>query len=79
MVKADIRPQELPDFFWCHLEKDIELLGRATGKSVDESAIILHLVLRNVLIQDPAKCTSQLLPVLSSDSVVFQCLCIYLR
>ena len=57
MVKIGIRPQELPEFFWHHLERDIELLGRATGKSVDESVIALHLVLRKILtLQDPPTC-----------------------
>ena len=46
---------ELPEFFWHHLERDLQLLGQATGKSVDEAAIILHLVLRGILTQEPPK------------------------
>ena len=56
LVKVGVRPQELPEFFWHHLERDLELLGRAIGKSMDESAITLHLVLREILLNDPPIC-----------------------
>ena len=56
LVKVDIRSQDLPEFFWHHLERDMELLGKATGKSVDDSAIIVHLVLKEILSRDPPKC-----------------------
>lgn len=56
LVKADIRPQEMPEFFWHHLEEDMELLGSATGKSTEESAIIIHLVLKEILLRDPPTC-----------------------
>ena len=56
LVKVGVRPQELPEFFWHHLERDVELLGRATGKSVDESAIVVHLVLREILLRVPPTC-----------------------
>ena len=46
-------PQELPEFFWGHLERDIELLARALGKNHDEAAIVVHLVLRNILTVTP--------------------------
>ena len=56
LVKAGVRPRDLPEFFWRHLERDVELLGRATGKSIDESAIIVHLVLREILLKAPPTC-----------------------
>lgn len=56
LVKVGVRPQALPEFFWCHLERDMELLGRATGKNMDESAIIVHLVLREILSKNPPLC-----------------------
>ena len=56
LVKAGVRPQDLPEFFWHHLERDVELLGRATGKSVDDSAITIHLVLREILLKAPPTC-----------------------
>ena len=56
LVKVDVRPQNLPEFFWRHLEQDIELLEKAMGKSMDDSAIIVHLVLKEILLKDPPKC-----------------------
>jgi len=56
LVKVNIRPQNLPEFFWHHLEQDIELLGKSIGRSMDESAITLHLVLREILRRDPPTC-----------------------
>ena len=52
-TKPPISPNELAEFFWKHLEKDMEQLGKATGKGLDECAVIIHLVLRNVLTQHP--------------------------
>ena len=56
LVKVGVHPQGLPEFFWHHLERDMELLGSAIGKSMDESAIIVHLVLREILLKDPPTC-----------------------
>ena len=56
LVKVGVRPQNLPEFFWHHLERDVELLGRVTGKSMDESAITIHLVLREILSKMPPTC-----------------------
>ena len=53
LVKPHVNPNNLPEFFWMHLNKDIEQLSRVTGKSVDESAIIIHLVLRGILTKAP--------------------------
>ena len=53
LVKHDVPVPGLPEFFWRHLDKDIELLGRAVGKGYEEAAMIVHLVLREILIKDP--------------------------
>ena len=53
LVKPRVNPNNLPEFFWMHLNKDIEQLSRVTGKSLDESAIIIHLVLRGILTKAP--------------------------
>lgn len=49
LVKPRLHPGQLPEFFWRQLEKDIELLGQATGKGQDEAVIIIHLVLKDML------------------------------
>ena len=52
LVKPTLHPNELPEFFWGHLEKDLQLLSKALGKSMDEAAIVVHLVLRRILTSD---------------------------
>ena len=53
LVTPQVMPKDLPEFFWTHLEKDLELLGRDTGKGLDEIVMIIHLVLRQILTRDP--------------------------
>ena len=60
LVKENIRPSDLPEFFWHHLDRDIELLGRSIGRSMEESAIALHLVLKEILQQNPPKCEERM-------------------
>lgn len=52
LVKPTLRANELPEFFWGHLEKDLLLLSKALGKSVDEAAIVVHLVLKRITTSD---------------------------
>ena len=56
LVKVNIRPRDLPEFFWHHLERDTELLGTSTKRGTDESAITIHLVLREILQRNPPTC-----------------------
>lgn len=56
LVKPHVNPNNLPEFFWMHLRKDIEQLSRVTGKGLDESAIIVHLVLQGILTKPPPTC-----------------------
>ena len=54
LVKSGLHsPQELPEFFWGHLETDVQLLARALGKNSEDAAIVIHLVLRNILTISP--------------------------
>ena len=53
LVIPYVPPQQLPEFFWAHLEKDLELLGQDTGKGLDEIAMIMHLVLRQIVVTNP--------------------------
>ena len=56
MVKVEgISPNELPEFFWGHLEKDMEDLAQAISKNEEEAAIVLHLVLQQILTCEPPK------------------------
>ena len=53
LVNAQVPPQQLPEFFWIHLEKDLELLGKDTKKGLEDNVMILHLVLRQILTLNP--------------------------
>ena len=53
LVTPQVLPKNLPEFFWAHLDKDLELLGRDTGKGLDEVVMMIHLVLRQILTTDP--------------------------
>ena len=53
LITPQVALQYLPEFFWAHLEKDLELLGRDTGRGLDETVMIIHLVLRQILTTDP--------------------------
>ena len=53
LVSPQVLPQHLPEFFWAHLEKDLELLSRDTGKGLDETVMIVHLVLRQIITTNP--------------------------
>ncbi|GCB69384.1 hypothetical protein scyTo_0001043 [Scyliorhinus torazame] len=48
-----IKPQvpNPADFLLCHIEKDMEQLMRSLGKSADEAAIVIHLVLSHLMWQ----------------------------
>ena len=49
LVKPDVKQHLLPEFFWMHLKKDIHHLSRVTGEGMEESALIVHLVLQEML------------------------------
>ena len=53
LVKPQVPAPALAEFFWRHLDKDIQLLGRAVGKGYEEAAIIVHLVLKEILTNPP--------------------------
>ena len=56
LVKPAVHPNELPEFFWGHLERDLQLVGRALGKNVEDAAIVVHLVIRHILTSDLDTC-----------------------
>ena len=49
LVNPQVNPELLPEFFWMHLKKDIEQLSFVTGKGMEESSLIVHLVLCKIL------------------------------
>ena len=53
LVTPQVLPQHIPEFFWAHLEKDLELLSNDTGRGLDEAVMIVHLVLQRILMEPP--------------------------
>ena len=53
LVKLVNQRVNLPEFFYMHLYKDIEQLCRVTGKGIEESTLIVHLVLHNIFTKLP--------------------------
>ena len=37
-----------PQCFWDKIKQDLQLLCKATGRSTDESALIIHLVIKEI-------------------------------
>lgn len=56
LVKPRQNVNILPEFFWMHLKKDIEQLSQVTGKGLEDSAIIVHLVLHGILTKESLTC-----------------------
>ena len=56
LVKPHVEPENLPEFFWMHLKRDIEQLSEVIGRGLDETAIIIHLVLYTVLTSPSPTC-----------------------
>ncbi|KAI8522257.1 hypothetical protein Bbelb_020110 [Branchiostoma belcheri] len=45
----DPRPPNPSQFLWQHLELDLQQLGRALGRSADDAALFMHLILHDLL------------------------------
>ena len=45
-VHPTINPGELQQFFRQHLMRDLELLSKVIGYSIDDAALIVHLILQ---------------------------------
>ncbi|KAI1886440.1 hypothetical protein AGOR_G00195780 [Albula goreensis] len=50
-VRAMIHPQvqDVREFLWQHLERDMEVLGRTLGQNMDNTALTIHLLLQAFL------------------------------
>ena len=50
---VSVSPHDLPEFFWTHLQKDVENLSSSVERSAEEAAILVHLVLKRILVENP--------------------------
>jgi hypothetical protein len=48
LIKSQVRPNEMSQFFWQHLEHDVSMLSKAIGKSRDDACLVIHLILKNI-------------------------------
>ena len=51
LIKPAVNPNGLAEYFWKHLEKDLEGICAILKKGEDESVLLLHLVLKEILTQ----------------------------
>ena len=56
LVSPPVAPSDLPEFYWRHLERDVQDLSEITSRGIDECAMIIHLVLGDILSKSPPAC-----------------------
>ena len=49
VIKPRCKPCDAAEFLWRHLQRDLDVLGRALGRSVDDAALTVHLVLHRMI------------------------------
>ncbi|XP_068735057.1 LOW QUALITY PROTEIN: E3 ubiquitin-protein ligase rnf213-alpha-like [Montipora capricornis] len=50
LITPSCQPDLAAEFLWRHLQRDLDLLGRALELSVDDAALTVHLVLRHMIL-----------------------------
>ena len=43
-----VKVEDLPQFFWQHLTRDLYVLSKVIGHSVDDAALLIHLILQGM-------------------------------
>ena len=57
LVKEGLKKlEELPNFFYEHLEKDVRDLSKLTGKKFEDVVFILHLVVKSLMETSTEQC-----------------------
>ena len=49
MVKPDLEVDNMLPFLWAHIEKDLQTIQRAVGRSVDDVYILMHRICRDMM------------------------------
>ena len=52
VIKPPCQPEHVAEFLWQHMQRDLDVLGRALGRSVDDAALAVHLVLHQMIIRN---------------------------
>ena len=48
LISPGLQLEDIPLFFWQHLQRDLEILATSLGRSIDEAALTVHLVLKQI-------------------------------
>lgn len=48
LINGSLSLPEYNSFFWDQIRKDIQQLSNITGHSIDEAAVLVHLVLKQI-------------------------------
>ena len=54
MIHPQHNAPDVRTFVWEHLQISIKVLAKSLGRSVEETTTFVHLVLKNMLEEDPA-------------------------
>ena len=49
LITPPCQLQSVAQFLWKHLQRDLDVLGRALGRSIDDAALTVHLVLQQMI------------------------------
>ncbi len=49
MIHPAVNAADAKEFFWAHLVKDINILAKSIGSSIDDAALLMHMVLAEIL------------------------------
>jgi len=49
LITPPCEPEHVAEFLWQHMQRDLDVLGRALGRSVDDAALTVHLVLQRTI------------------------------
>ena len=49
VIEPRCEPSDVAEFLWRHLQRDLDVLARALGRSVDDAALTVHLVLHRMI------------------------------
>ena len=49
MIEPEIAAENAPEFVWNHLQKDLKNLAEALGKNIDDTSVVVHMVLQQML------------------------------
>ena len=65
LITPPCQSQLVGQFLWKHLQRDLDVLGSALGRNVDDAALTVHLVLQRMISQNGGQPGTNLLMIMS--------------